>query len=902
MRLLLLAVSLLFPFTALARETSFIGKTANGVELRNDHVSVVFSTSGELISCKELSTGVEYAKSGKQKIARTVTKAGKTIEADNLALSGTKMAISFGRNKIVLEVRAEKDYFTFEVVGGTFPELEKVTFIDLKFKYDFAAPNAFVTVGVAMTLQTNPGLFPSGEDKEVIGICTAHTGMVGAKLAFVACRKAQLREVLKSVYSGIPAGAVPKSLAGGAFAQDYGLNGNDCLLTRGFSPSEVQTYIDVYGRLGIRQFDFEIGPKTFVQGDFSFPGTGSASNFKEQVTAPLLEAGIVSTLHTFSFYIGYDATEILSNSKWQQQLEVIDTYTLAKTMTASATTAELRGGKKKLANNSEYWSDCSPFMLIDQEIVRYTVGNNSLLTCKRGQCGTQPAPHKSGSTVKVIGGHYSHIAPQVGSELFYEVARRTAKAYNEGGFKGLYFDALDGLSIHLKNAGLGDYQWYYGAAFINEVLKNCDGEPLVEYSILYPSIWSARGRGGAWDTPNRGYKNYIDDHIKSNLTMQSRHYVTTLGWFNFYPLQKNQPGNFSTKYMFTDDVDYLGSRSVAYNQPIVYNSLNISDINSVPGLHRNLEVFNQYSKLRAGNYFSDDVRRALRNGAYEYKLARKGSRWGFYEMAYSREELHDIKDTRLVSYNPFKRQKPFIRLEGMYTSDCKTGISLMKYDEKVDVAKQKRLQTFPNAKDLSNCMAIKVTVKGNGAASKDALCIRLQSAGTTGYADYVVRTNFEGWRDVILANLDNGEYGDLNFEGMEDDNYKTHRYSVNYSSVQSIGLFLSGNCAGVKVKEITAVPLVTNTVTNPSVSLGKASLVFKDALASGEYLEYQVGDRTAIIYDSIGNARSVSVEQKGRFRIPSGHYGATVSGITELSDAPAQVVLTIGVKGKFFGN
>lgn len=106
----------------------------------------------------------------------------------------------------------------------------------------------------------------------------------------------------------------------------------------------------------------------------------------------------------------------------------------------------------------------------------------------------------------------------------------------------------------------------------------------------------------------------------------------------------------------------------------------------------------------------------------------------------------------------------------------------------------------------------------------------------------------------------------------------------------------------MKVKEITAVPLVTNSVSNPSVSIGKASLVFKDALASGEYLEYQVGERTANIYDSIGNARSVIVEQKGSFRIPSGDYEATVSGIAELSNAPAQVVLTIGARGKFIGN
>ena len=117
--------------------------------------------------------------------------------------------------------------------------------------------------------------------------------------------------------------------------------------------------------------------------------------------------------------------------------------------------------------------------------------NKGRLTCLRGQCGTLAVEHKAGTTIRIIGGYYSHIAPQPGSELFYEIARRTAKAYNDGDFGGLFFDALDGLSVHLKYAGLEDYLWYYGASFVNEVLKYCKKTPIVEYSTLYPSLWAA---------------------------------------------------------------------------------------------------------------------------------------------------------------------------------------------------------------------------------------------------------------------------------------------------------------------------------------------------------------------------------------------------------------------------
>lgn len=903
MRFVLFVVSLLLSSSALGGMNSFIRQIADGVELRNDHVSILLSPTGELLSCKDIRTGTDYARPGKPKIAKALTKAGKSIEATKLALSGNRLLISFERGNIELEVLPLKDYYTFEVVGGSFSELEKVTFIDLKFKYDYSATDAFVAAGVAVTLHTNPVLFPSGEDKEVIGICTAHTGMKGAKLAVVACRKSQLRDVLKTVYASIPTGSVPLSLAGGAYSQDNLINENDCLLTRGFAPSEVQTFIDDYGRLGIKQFDFQISPRTFVQGDFSFPGTGNAATFRQQITDPLLKAGIVSTLHTFSFYIGYDATDILSNPKWQQQLEFRETYVLGKALSTTTTNVELRGGKSRLTNKSEYWEDSSPYMLIDNEIVRYVVGNDGRITCKRAQCGTFASVHKTGTAVKVIGGHYSHIAPKPGSELFYEIARRTAKAYNEGGFKGIYFDALDGLSGHLKNSGLGDYLWYYGAAFINEVLRHCEGEPIIEYSTLYPSIWSARGRGGAWDTPNRGYKDFIDDHVKSNLTLQNRHYVTTLGWFNFYPTQKSMPGNFSTKYMFSDDVDYLGCMAIAYHQPMVYNGLRIEDISNIPALRRNLDTYILYSKLNRDNYFTERVLKLLRRGEYEYRLAQKNNKWGFYEMVYCRSKIRDVELYCLDSYNPFKRQKPFIRIENMYTSECENIIPLIRFDESIDVKKQKCVQVFSSPKDLSANMAIKIRLKGNGKDSQDVICVRLQSeSATSGYADYIVRANFEGWKDVILADLDNGELGNLSFKGMDNDIYRTHRYDVSYSKIQSVNLYFAGNCDGIKVKDVSAVPLAANAMTDPVVKIGNASITFSDSIQSGEYLEYRVGEKHAFAYDSIGNVRKVSVSQKGRFRIPRGIFSVKVSGSPELNDTSAQVVLTVGLQGRFVGN
>jgi hypothetical protein len=873
-----------------------------GIEMRNDIASIIISEDAVLFSCVEIATGDDIAAHDHTKIASITTKNGGIIQANKAVLEGDILRLFFGAIKVDLTIQAYSDYFTLEIQNDYSSSLESITFIDLKLKYNFSDSNPFLATGVAMSLETDPVFYSSGESREVSGRCTAHTGMKGAKLAIVACRKDELRSILKRVYEIVPPKSIPVSLAGGPYALDSEINKGDCIIVSKLDTNRVQDYIDFCLRWGISQIDFHVGPRTFIQGDFSFPTTGSAAAFKTLITDPLKRAGIVSVLHTYSFYIGYDAIDILSNPKWQQQIELGESLTLSRGISASATEIGVKGERKRIINDPDFGTNYSPYLLIDNEIIKYTIGTNGFSSCRRGQCGTKASPHKAGAEIKLIGGHFSRIAPRPGSELFYEIAHRIAKAYNEGGFGGIYLDALDGLSLHLKNAGIEDYRWYYGASFVNEVLKYCKETPLIEYSTLYPSIWSARGRGGAWDTPNRGYKNFIDDHIKTNKSLISRQYVTTLGWFNFYPHTSNQQGFFSTKYLFFDDVDYLGYKAVAYDQTIVYNQLKIEDVDAIPALRRNLENYARYNNLRTSNYFSDKVKSILRQGDFEYRLVKKNGRWGFKEAVYLREKIHDISNTVLSGDNPFKRQKPFIRIENLYSSDSRSPITLSRYNERASLIGQLTKKVFNNPLDLSNHKAIRITLKGNGIDSHDALCVRLMSSSSSGYSDYVVRTNFDGWRDIVLSDLDNAEYPKLKFKDMEDNLYQMHRMDMDYSHVTSMQVFVAGECRDIKIRSIEAVPLVSNTLNNPQITIGNASLTFTDTIQSGEYLEYQVGDKAALVYDSIGNSRVVTVSRSGRFRVPIGEFTASVTGTPELTNAPSEVILTIGLYGQFIKN
>lgn len=906
MRKLILILTLCLPYLLMA-SNPVVQKTARGIELRNDHVLIVLSENAEFVSCLNIETNQDIASSGKKKIAYTTNKDGAIIEASKLSLEGDKLKITIGENRVELRIIPFDNYFTVEVLNSALHDVDVLTFFNLKMSYDYPKPDVFLAAGVAMNLQTNHVYYPSGENKEVIGQCTAHTGFKGAKLAVVACKKDKLWDIIKGIYRSLPPHSVPVVLSsGGPFGQYSEANRYDCILIGGtkFNPDELPEMIGFYSNLGIKQFEFLDGPNTYIQGQFLFPRLGNASSFKDKITDPLYSEGIISSLHTYSYYISYGSTDLLSDPKWQQQLEFRGEFTLSKNLKANDKDVAVFGDVSYIKNPGAFSSVYSPFILIDNELIRYTVGENGFIDCKRGQCGTTATSHKKGTKVRVIGGYFGYIAPQIGSELFYEIARKTATAYNEGGFQGFYFDAIDALGKHLKNMGLGnyDYQWYYGAAFINEVLKYCEKEPLVlECSHIYPAIWPARGRGECWETPRRGYKSFINVHTDRNLSLKDCQYVMTLGWYNFYPTRNNQPGNFATKYMFSDDVDYLGAQSIAYDQTMVYQGLKESDIEQLPALKRNLDNYARYAKLRFGGYFSDEVKDKLKDRNYEYKLENNNGFWGFRESVYCKSKIRDINKDCLEGTNPFNKQKPFIRLENLYSSNGSSAINLMCFNENEMLSDAKIEKSFLQPINIENNLGIKVTLKGEGKDSKNALCIRLLSEAP-GYADYVVRLNFDGWRDIVLSNLDNAETKDLEFKGRAYDLYSNYYYDVDFSKITCLQVFKAGDCKNVRLKSIDAVPIIPNKLTDPIVRLGNASITFNGTIESGEYIEYQVGNKTALVYDRLGNSRTIKVKRRGRFNVPKGFFIAKVGGEAELEDAPSEVALTIGLFGSFIHN
>lgn len=905
MRKILTFFLFLFPLM-LEANNPVVKRVNNGVELRNKFVSIILSNDAELSSLVDLSSNKDIATKNHKKIAYVKTTEGKTLEATHITLKGDKLKVIVGHYLINLQVQAYDEYFSVEVLNSNLPGVELLTFFDLRLTYNSAITSVAVS-GIATSLQINPVYYPAADNQVVIGQCSSKTGIKGAKLAVIACPENKFWSVVEKVYHSLPPHSVPVVMtSGGVFSYLSEANRqNSVIVNRNeVEPSRVPEWIDFYTQWGIKQLGFYMSPLTFNQGDFTFPTLGSAAAFKEQISDPLYKAGIISLMYSFSFYISYKSNEILSNPKWQRQLEFKGEYFLSDDLNNDDKTIPVKGDISSIKNPGTYTSEYSPFILIDKEIIRYSINDKGFVYCKRGECGTIAASHKKGAKVKVIGGRFNYIAPQIGSPLFYEIARRTADAYNKGGFRGFYFDALDGIGKHLAYAGLEGYEWYYSAAFINEVLKYCKEEPLVvEYSTLFPTIWSARGRGECWDTPHRGYKKFISIHTSRNKSLIRQQYAASMGWFDFYPEKSGELCNYATKYLLSDDVDYLGAKAIAYDQAMVFDVLSDAKLSSTPAFRRNLELYLNYDSLRRNRYFTEDVKMIIKEDAHEYKLDEINGEWGFWEVEYFREKLRDIRVDQLVGVNPFDSQTPFIRLENMFSSDNSSKINLISFSEAVDVMVQDLKKEYEKPLKLTDHLGILVRVKGNGTESKDALCVRLQSSGAlSGYADYIVKLNFDGWRDILMPNLDNAENPNLKFREVGDERYKMHRNDVDYSDVKCIQILNSGDCKGVKVKSVDAVPLVSNPIVNPKIRYGNASVTFIDTIQSGEYVEYNEGEKDAVVYDRSGNSRRIEVKRSKDATLPKGQFRASVSGKTKLQNVPSEVVLTFGVKGKFIHN
>lgn len=427
------------------------------------------------------------------------------------------------------------------------------------------------------------------------------TGVIGASYAVVGAPDAKtLRDLAKRTVERLTED-IPYSRKGGAFAADaenQDLRNSYLMNFNGISEAEADDWIDMARSFGAKQIDFH-GGSTFRFGDYFFdpqkyPDGGASM---KRVIDRLHEAGIQAGLHTYAQFVSPYSRYVTPIP--HPDLAGTD-YTLAADMTLSSDRADVLESTDGVTSATGFFVPNSAHLVIDQEILRFdTAGGRGFRIVGRGEFGTTPAPHKKGAKVRHLLQLFGLFVPDGDSELYLEVARRTAETYNACGFDMMYLDAIDGTSC-LKKTDAGfpehDLSWYYANRFVSEIMRCANREPILEMSAMWHHMWFYRSRMGAWDHSRRAHKTLLAEHNRSNLRSLRRSFLPqNYGWWCYGKTDPSDP--VQVQRMYLDDYEYFASRACRNDWSLAL-CLHLEDYQRSGELQRAARLIQKYEQLR----------------------------------------------------------------------------------------------------------------------------------------------------------------------------------------------------------------------------------------------------------------------------------------------------------------
>ncbi len=870
---------------------SSIYQTTDSIIIENDYAEIRISTadaSVERVINKK--TGENICGEKTSFFSLTAPDRQTCIIPVSLMLTDNIIRVITEIGEFSVAVAPFDSYFQFELVSPLPEGCYSVLLAHGKYVYDETDKSSVGACGIPVTYWVNPHFYPDSKDRETMGEVVRHLRDTGAKYALIIAPICEQCEIIKTVSRTIDPSTGLYSEIGGAWGRDARINFGNYTIQYASAAKFITDNVDFWKSINVDQVDFHQCENTFRQGDFKFELYDSAEDFKKNVSDVLATRGLSAGLHTYSFYIRYDCDAILAEPKWQRDLGVLETFTLESDISAEADFIPALESTAEITNDYNFFSRTTPYILIGEELIRFDHAPNGFIAAERGASGTKAVSHKKGETIKHIDGFYGGIAPKLSSELFLEIARMTADTFNRGGFCQIYLDALDGISRHCEDR---EDVWFYAAQFVCELLQYTDKYPLLETSYSHPSLWLSRGRVGAADTSYRAYKSFNNRHCANNLLFVERYSAPTLGWYNFYPTTERFPGNEHTKYHHTDAIDHMGSLAVMHDFSNVFNGLTPERMDRYAGLRRNVELYGKYEKLRKSQYFNDDYLQKLRDGKYEYQMVETEGRFAFAEKEYATVKLNDLQDNERncgTFTNSFEKQTPFIRIEALMGGRKTEETELLPLDENKELNEQVLCRRFDDELDLSEKLAKIVRVRGNGKKGS-AVCIKLRCASKSelGYGIYIIDTDFEGWREFVLLEADNGERPELPFD---EGRFGIYRSGLNNDRITQVSVETAGDTEGVRMTSVTACPHVYEVLKNPTVTVGETSVMFECELMSSDFIEFD--GKEAKVIDRYGNEKKIWFASD--LQVPAGEFEAKLTA-RALNHTIPRAQLTFGFTG-----
>ncbi len=866
------------------------------ITFENDHTVYSLDSKGVVTDYTFKDDGVKYV--GMKSYIAYLTTEMYRVYPDSMTIDShdddsALLSLAFGEDVIRVEVVVFDDFVTIELLDEVPEKYKNVVLGDLKLISEYTTSD-FACFGYALHYNTKMDITPSRYKSRTIIASYAYrqllTKGLGAKVALVGCPEDEYYTVLQFICNYVAdKDDVPVNTMGGAFAMNEDVVEKSvaeyAIVNGNLTDDEIRFYLDY----NVTQFDFHQGGNTFLQGSMDFVSSigDTAEGFKTEVTDRIKriakdEYGVdaLTGLHTYAYYISSSNTVLLSQPEVVRQLEYFDGeyYTLAKDLNKTETKVPVFEDNSGFNFETKFFSYNMRYIRIDDEILYVNSVTGSDFYVLRGQCGTQAADHEIGSTVYHLTGLFNMFCPQLDSQLFLDIAYYTAEAYVKGGFEMIYLDALDGINRHSPET------WFYGALFVKEIMSNIEKfrqmeeyadtpDPIVEYSTLHTTTWAGRTRAGAVDTIERGYKMYIADHTRSNAE-NTHNYTSTAGWYHLYPVEeKGVQGPFMVQTHYTDVVDLLGKNIIAHNMGFSYSSFSASTLESTPAHKRNADLLLKYIKLRDAGYFTKDVLEKIAGYSDDWALVEENGEFGFEHRSYSELKFDELGESKQAN-NPFGAQTPaLIRVQALLTdAEDDDKITIADFNEEKTIKENIPSTATINfgALNIESYQGLFVRVYGNGKGGKINVSMYSDASLST-TVTRIIDVDFTGWKDVFLAELDNGLF-DSEFS-------PTPGYAVNrHDDPEMIKMTVSyyGDMTDVVIDTVKIGKAISSSITSPVVSFNGSSVVFDTTITDGEYIEFD--GNTATKYDLLGNATGVKHTVSGTLTAPTGAFDVTVSG------------------------
>jgi hypothetical protein len=343
---------------------------------------------------------------------------------------------------------------------------------------------------------------------------------------------------------------------------------------------------------------------------------------------------------------------------------------------------------------------------------------------------------------------------------------------------------------------------------------------------------------------------------------------------------------------FPDDIEYLGCKMIGNNAGLsMLGGVDKKTLEANPLFVRLIPIIKQYEELRHQNYFNDSICSLLRQSGKEFTLFQQEvGKWNFKPVAYQKHKVTGIDQpsAQWVVNNEFGTQPVKLRIEPLMSvkpfnssdnitladfsgtekftlEDCADGVSggITASKEQTGgmnascsffasstgvspqegswIRMEKKFEPWLN---LENNKALGVWIKGDG--NGELLNLRIESPvhlSHGGRGDHFIEIDFIGWKYFELVEIESSKFSDFIWPDSDLFVYRSYNAKVKYNTVDKLQFWYNNLPAGKDVNcligTVKSLPMVSNTIENPSVTIGNETIVFPVKMESGMYIEFK---------------------------------------------------------------